>query len=360
MSDPVASSGKRQRLRRFCFTLNNPTDEEYKWWTKTFPSKWNPTWLIVARETGDNGTPHLQGACVLGAQREFSSIKLWPGCRRAHIESMRGLPIDSKVYCTKQDFLAFEFGVLPSPGKRNDLAVAVEAVNEGASMRQLALGEHGSVVVKFYKGLSVLRSLRSEPRDPSVSPLIYWISGPTGTGKTKRAWKLGRRYAGSNDEVWINNGTLQWFDGYDGQRVAILDDFRAKGVKFEYVLRLTDRYPFSVPFKGGFLNWAPDVIFITCPLPIRECFATRNIHRPEDIGQLERRITDSFALPRDLARLKLLFAPARPPILVDAEFEDTPPPTIPTEEYEGESQEPDTDDSDLVGYDDSEELSFDS
>ena len=48
------------RLRRFCFTLNNFTEEEYKNLIEDFCQYCS--WMVVGKEhiVGD-GTPHLQG-----------------------------------------------------------------------------------------------------------------------------------------------------------------------------------------------------------------------------------------------------------------------------------------------------------
>jgi len=304
------SGGHGERLSRFVFTVNNYTDDEYQWLTTTFPQNFAPSWLIVGKEVGENGTPHLQGACILGGQRAFSTVKMWPGFRRAHLETMRGKPEDSRRYCMKEDSNAFESGNLPSPGKRNDLAIAVEAINAGTSLREMANGDHGVAVVKFYKGLTVLRSLRSDPRDPAQPPTIYWLHGDTGVGKTKCAWEFGTAY-GAPSDIFVSPGTLQWFDGYDGQRVVIFDDFRSKGVSFAFLLRITDRYPMSVPFKGGFVNWNPEVIIFTTPGSIRWTFSERLEHRPEDVRQLERRVTHEYRLPDDELEFRELF-PRRP------------------------------------------------
>lgn len=309
---PAPTKAPRQRYRAFTFTLNNYTPEEYTWLTITFPEVYTPRYMIIGKETGENGTPHLQGAVCLGAARDFTTVKAWPGFRRAHLEQMRGTALHNKIYCSKQDPHPFEFGDIPKPGKRTELNDAVEAINNGQSLRQLALGDHGVAVVKFNKGLTVLRSLRSAPRDPSKPPKIYWLYGETGTGKTRCAWELGTLHAGTTDDVWMSNGTLQWFDGYDGQRVAILDDFRAVDCKFNWLLRLTDRYPLQVPFKGGFVNWAPEIIFITGPHDVNGTFVTRLANKPESLGQLVRRLTGIFSLPDDEPRLKMLFAPPKP------------------------------------------------
>lgn len=302
MSDPppttIARARNGDRLSRFVFTVNNYTDEEHRWLTTTWPaSATKPSWLIVGKEVGENGTPHLQGACILGGQKAFSVIKTWPGFRRAHLEKMHGKPEDSKLYCSKEDLHPFEFGILPAPGKRSDLAYAVESIKEGKTMMQMT-DEHGVEVVKFYKGLITLRSLRSLPRDPSNPPTIYWLYGSTGTGKTKRAWEFGTAYGGYSS-IWISSGTTQWFDGYDGQRVAIFDDFRTKGTSFSFLLRITDRYPMSVPFKGGFVNWNPEIIIFTGPNSIMDTFEQRFTHRPEDVNQFIRRVTHSFQFPFD-------------------------------------------------------------
>lgn len=282
------------RVRRIVFTLNNYTDAEYQW----FKTDFAPTvkWIIIGRETGENGTPHLQGACILGTQMSFSKMKTLLGFKRAHIESMRGTPEDSRAYCSKEDSAPFEAGTLPTPGKRSDLAAVVSRVRSGETLKGLSGDDEGAVaVVKFHRGLTVLRSLTRAPR--SSPPRIFWFYGPTGTGKTRCSFELGRVLCatGGNpgDDIWISSGGLRWFDGYDGHSVAIFDDFRNKHVSsFAYFLRLLDRYPMSVEFKGGHVNWEPSWIFITCPYSPLRCFEKRNEHVPEDIKQLLRRIEE--------------------------------------------------------------------
>jgi len=283
------------RLTRVVFTLNNYTDAEYKWFTEDFA----PTtkWIIIGKEVGENETPHLQGACILGTRMSFSKVKTLLGFKRAHFESMRGKPVDSRVYCSKQDSDPFEMGSLPTPGKRTDVQNAVLRIQNGASVKSLAADEEGGVaIVKFHRGLTILRSLTRPPR--VKPPRIFWFFGPTGTGKTRCAFELGRLLCTSNggstpDDIWISSGGLRWFNGYDGHAVAIFDDFRAKHVtSFAYFLRLLDRYPMEVEFKGGFVNWEPSYIFITCPYSPLGAFEKRNKHVPEDIEQLYRRINE--------------------------------------------------------------------
>ena len=119
------------------------------------------------------------------------------------------------------------------------------------------------------------------------APTVYWYHGATGTGKTKRAYEVALELADGDGDIWWANGSLKWFDGYDGHSVAILDDFRPDWAKLWFMLRLLDRYPMRVEVKGGFRQWVADHIFITCPKPPEECY----LEAGEDIDQLLRRVT---------------------------------------------------------------------
>jgi len=278
------------RLRRFVFTLNNPTEEEYD----DLTSK-DVTWMVIGKETGENGTPHLQGACILGTQMRFSTLKTWIGLRRAHIEPMYGKPSDSLAYCSKQDSAPFVKGTLPEQGKRNDIHDVVDDIRSGKTIKEIAEKDtqSGVVFVKYSRGLMHLRGVLAAPRDISVPPKIYWLYGPTGCGKTRSAFEAASSI--SPDNVYITHSAeLKWFCGYDGQPCVIFDDFRSKGVKFNFLLRLTDRYPMVVEIKGGSVNWAPAYIFITTPHSIDTTFSTRKTHKPEDVEQLLRRVNQQF------------------------------------------------------------------
>lgn len=277
------------RYSRICFTLNNWTFLEY-----VAITEYNWKWMVVGKELSASNTPHLQGAGIFLKQMALSSIKKIPGLLRAHIEPMMGTCTDSLIYCSKQDGAAFSKGTMPEPGKRNDLEACIESIREGATMKDLA-EKHGVEVVKYHKGLIALRSLLAHTR--AEPPKVIWIFGPTGVGKTRGCIDFTEQYMGG--DFWTSNGALQWFDGYDGQRVAIIDDLRGKHCSFSFLLRLLDRYTLRVPFKGGFVEWNPEIIFITCPSPPDTLFEMRGKHLPEDLGQLNRRLTQVINLATD-------------------------------------------------------------
>lgn len=279
-TNPIRRSRSGDRLTRFVFTLNNYTDEEYGQICSL-----DCRWIIVGKETGENNTPHLQGAVILNHQLAFNSVKRLSGFERAHIEKMRGTPADSAQYCSKQDSTPFINGTMPQPGKRNDLLNVVGRIKAGETLRDLATTDDEAAVciVKYHKGLTILRALQAPPRNEP--PVVLWLYGATGTGKTKSAFDLARDL---DMPIWISHGNLQWFDGYDGQPVVVFDDYRTRHSSFSYLLRLLDRYPISVPFKGGFTDFQPRYIIVTAPQSPTDMWSYRT---PEQLQQLTRRIT---------------------------------------------------------------------
>ncbi len=109
----------RTKLRRVVFTLNNYTTSQYEK-LKKLP---DVTAIILGKEVGESGTPHLQGAILFSKQKTFPTLQKL--LFKAHIERMKGTPLQAFEYCRKEgDF--YEYGELPKPGKRNDLKKTIE------------------------------------------------------------------------------------------------------------------------------------------------------------------------------------------------------------------------------------------
>lgn len=298
-----------QRLSRFVFTLNNWTAQEWAQLIETMKStKW---WIMGKEKAPVTGTSHLQGACVLGKQMALRTIKKLSGLERAHLEPMKGSPEQSRIYCTKDgDFV--EWGRCPKQGERTDLQKVAQMVLGGATMRELALDpELSTMVIRYHRGLTALRTYVTPPRDPSTPPKVIWLYGPTGTSKTRTAVDATTRLYGC--PPWISSGTLQWFDGYDGQPAVIIDDFRTGHCRFEFLLRVLDRYPFRAPIKGGMVEWNPSLIIVTCPYGPRRLW---NLKTEEALDQLSRRITLEAAAPEEIPGVYELLCLENPELVV--------------------------------------------
>ena len=97
--------------------------------------------IIFQPEKGDNGTPHLQGYITFRNRRKMSTVKNLIG-QRAHLEVVRGSPIQNKDYCSDPakldpdaNFGVFEWGELPIShnlvGKSAKLIEVKQKLDEG-------------------------------------------------------------------------------------------------------------------------------------------------------------------------------------------------------------------------------------
>lgn len=238
-------------------------------------------YLVFGREVGSNGTPHLQGYVSFSKRRSLSYVRKKFG-KRCHCEIARGSPQQASDYCKKEgDFE--EFGTLPrGRGQRSDIESAIKSIREGCSRSDL-ITNHPGVYARAFRMLNEALSLYSSPRSWMPVTKVYW--GETGLGKTKRAFE---EATADGSTPYVHSGGM-WFDGYDGERGVIFDDFGGSEFKLTYLLKLLDRYPMRVAVKGSFVNWIPREIWITSNYAPQEWFPNA---KPEHVKALRRRISE--------------------------------------------------------------------
>lgn len=145
-------------------------------------------------------------------------------------------------------------------GKRTDLLEAYDILAMGQSMYDV-LQKQPSAVIRYSKGLRYAQSLLLSRRQ-RVPPSIVLLYGPTGCGKTRYAHDQHPPH-----ELWSApiSGKTIWYDGYEQQPAALIDDFA--GARSYYtltnLLRLLDRYPLRVPYKGGYAPFLAETIYLT-------------------------------------------------------------------------------------------------
>lgn len=280
------SDGKKHRA--YCFTLNNYTPEEEADLARTIQSAFDAksiTYAICGRERGDAGTPHLQGYVYFKSQKTLRATKSFLGLPRMHLEAARGTGEDNKVYCSKEgDF--WEMGDVPSQGLRTDIAAYVGAIRDGAGLDQI-LDHFPEEFCKYHGAYDKLRLAAMPKRDWVMD--VRWFYGPTGTGKSHCAYELGQAAV---DYYCKSAG--KWWDGYEGQEVVIMDEFRGDWMTFHELLRLTDKYQYQVEVKGGSRQFCSKMIIFTCPIRWDELFRGQTA---EKLNQLQRRITETKYFP---------------------------------------------------------------
>lgn len=124
---PGSRAGSRSRMKRWCFTINNYTDEDVDHLITVCEPE--SSYLLWGVEVGEQGTPHLQGYVEFSDQLRFNAVKTLVG-NRAWLHHSNGTPKQASDYCKKEgDY--HEFGELSEgQGKRNDWVAFREWVQE--------------------------------------------------------------------------------------------------------------------------------------------------------------------------------------------------------------------------------------
>lgn len=246
------------RSRAWCFTLNNYTEED----VITFHDL-ECEYIIVGKEMGESGTPHLQGYVYFANARSFASMKKLNG--KTHFEKAKGSPMDNYKYCSKEGNF-YEKGTMPSQGKRavhNDVR---KAVADGVGMREIA--KMDGVNYQTLRSAELLMRYVEKKRDFKTQ--VVWLYGEPGSGKT--------RYAYDNekfDDIHLQNASnLKYFQEYDAHPVVILDEVDSD-TSYVALKALCDMYPYSVEFKGGSRQFLARRIYITSLYPPQVLFQCR-------------------------------------------------------------------------------------
>lgn len=237
--------------RYFCFTINNPTNDDDKQLTNLLPSI---AYLCYGREQGKDGTPHYQAYVELDAPQRFSWIK--KRLTRAHIEHRKGSRTQARDYCFKEDKKPFEYGQWKPDrqGQRNDLVAVQRELDNGTPYIDI-VREHFASACRYNRFFKNYHHMIQPQRDSVTKVSVYW--GPTGSGKTRAAF--------AHDSVKQLDYINTFFDDPEDCAVLVFDDIQNPIHMFgrRLFLRITDRYPMKINIKGGHANWNPKHIIFT-------------------------------------------------------------------------------------------------
>lgn len=223
------------RARSWVFTLNNYTDADI---TRINSVECN--YLVYGKEVGESGTPHLQGYISFANPKRFNGVKK---LLQAHIAVALGNADHNYKYCTKDgDF--FEKGTRPKAGKRKDLEELYENAKEGQT--DIDIGESNpSAYMKYYKAVDRVRLNYARQRRKIEAMEIIGVSGD----REKILDYLHETYPDFYEITDIN-----WFDGYQGQKVIYSPT--------PIHSRLLSKYGCQLPIKGGHTWKEWDTVFV--------------------------------------------------------------------------------------------------
>lgn len=169
-------------------------------------------------------------------------------------------------------------GCPPVQGKRNDIAIKKEALENGANIRDIISTSTNNQVIQY-----AAKWLTYFEKERNWHPEVWWFWGPTSTGKSHRAFEI------MNDPAkrHIQRNSSKWWDGYDAHEDVIIEEYRGSFCKFSELLGLLDKYPLKVEVKYGFRSFLAKRIIITSNQSPQQIWWSRT---EEQTDQLLRRI----------------------------------------------------------------------
>lgn len=247
----------RIRARRWCFTLNNYTDESIDVLKRAFLSS---TGYVIGKEIGTNQTPHLQGYVEYKNAKEFNALKKIDN--KIHWEKAVADREDNIAYCTKD----------------GDYIITFEQ-DFKEKVRDLILKEYEDVKWHPWQE-TVLNIIDGEP-DPRK---IYWIWEMVGNrGKSYLAKYIDLKYDaiiadGKKDNVF--NQIKIHMDEEKLPKIIILDVPRhnLKYVNYGVLEQIKNGHIYSGKYEGSKCLFPhPHVIIFANEAPNWNCMSSDRI-----------------------------------------------------------------------------------
>lgn len=241
------SASRSPRSRHYCFTLNNYTSADIE-----YLSTVACCYIIYGKEVGESGTPHLQGYVRFD---NAVAMPKWP--MKPHFEPAK--TVDQAIAYCQKDGDIYERGTRPATqAEKGDKG----KVRNAEIWKAAKEGRFEDVPFGLYRTAKIVYAEYNPKPKPKTldhdEPVNHWIFGPPGSGKSRSARE-------AYPDAYVKEAASQWWDGYEGQAVVIIEDFDKFMLKETYHLKIwLDRYPFPAQVKGGSLGLIrPEKIIVT-------------------------------------------------------------------------------------------------
>lgn len=255
---PPTSVWPSTKVRNICWTWNNYKDSHIEP-LKTMLSK-ETSYSVFGFERGDSGTSHLQGYSEFRNSRwtgdNWNNFKKLWNCSGVHFEIRRGSARQASDYCKYDDYpgnlilnVIWECGEISKQGHRTDWDVAISTL---ASSPVTEVIQAQPQLLPAIRALERFKQLSLLPIEREVHVVVLY--GSAGSGKT--------RYVFDNYPDAFSKPEGNWWDGYEGEDVILLDDYYGSIPYCEF-LKVLDRYKYRVPVKGGYVAARWSKVFIT-------------------------------------------------------------------------------------------------
>lgn len=243
--------------RDWCFTAWSEPDPEYE----------SIKYIVWGEERcPKTDRIHYQGfACFNRTYRLRGVKRIINAGTDCHVEPRRGTRSQAREYCLKDGNFR-EWGRFESLSTSDLFKQDINFLKE----------EYPAFFCRYHKGLSLLQDKGEKWRD--VSATILW-GEESGVGKTRTAM--------DHDSVYKLDPPYNWWDGYQGEKRIVIDDYKVGSIPRGQLLNILDGYRLRLETKGSH-TWASwTEVYITsnfCP----ECWDDALLRRVKEIKHVTR------------------------------------------------------------------------
>ncbi|AXH78050.1 MAG: helicase [Cressdnaviricota sp.] len=215
---------------------------------------------------------------------ELNKFKKVFGPGWGNLQIARGNAGENIDYSEKEEGTFYVQGtVAPTQGERVDIKRKCDEILAGETTVDQEMKEDPEFYHKYGRTMRNIEdiALRDQFRTEMTTGIWYW--GPTGTGKSHTIFK---NYSPKTHYIWKND--KGWQDGYVGQPIVIINEFRGH-IAYNDLLEMLDKYPLCVSRRGR--EPAPFLakqILISSSLAPEDVYRQRN--EKDSLTQLLRRI----------------------------------------------------------------------
>ena len=240
-------------------------------------------YMVYQLEAGEGGKPHIQAFIHWQRPVALTTIKSRLQCSKIHVEWVAN---DEKAadYCAKEEGRIrgpYTVGDRPNYAQKqvNPTEELANMVKRGLTNAEIA-EEAPWAILRHSRGIAELRFAHLESKASQWRTVeVILLTGDAGTGKTAYAIAQSEKDGGyfkpdlSKKDIWFN--------GYQGQKNLILDDFRGKSTSFDNLLRLLDGHKLELPIKGGHTYALWERVWITSNQTPDEWYSRLSIGQSE-------------------------------------------------------------------------------